>query len=435
MRFSILFTASLLAIGSARGQTIADTSLLMPINKDLPGWIQFSGEYRARAEGYTGGGFVPDRNEGYLLSRFRLNLNLKVRSWLRVYAQMQDSRVLGNDAIPDAAPYQDHFDLRLAYVEGGDIEKSHFAMRVGRQELAFDKERVLGTANWLNTPRSFDAVRATARAGIVRVDLFASSVVNPVDGTFDHHKGGEDLHGAWGTISHLIPGSTIEPYFLWRLGAGLKTEAGAPAKRSIKHPALRIAGTPGRGWDYEAQVIRQYGTIGTDVVRAYAWNLDLGHAWKQALWTPRAYGDFAYASGDNNAHDGVRNTYDQMYPSNHGLYGVADQFGWRNLRDAKAGVELNPIRRLQIASAAHSLYLANSHDGLYNVMGNLIVRKADGSARDHIGQELDGTATFVLNPGFLGGLGFGHIYPGEFLKRAIKGASLNYPFFFVTYAF
>src|SRR6202030_1489641 len=119
----------------------------------------------------------------------------------RAYAQLQDSRVLGNDAIPHAFPYQDTFDLRQAFAEIGDVEKMHFGLRVGRQELKFGDERILGISNWLNTPRTFDAGRGSLNYGKVRVDAFTASVVNPVDGAFDRHKDGEDLHGLYGTIT------------------------------------------------------------------------------------------------------------------------------------------------------------------------------------------------------------------------------------------
>jgi hypothetical protein len=80
------------------------------------------------------------------------------------------------------------------------------------------------------------------------------------------------------------------------------------------------------------------------------------------LWQPRIFGDFAYASGDKNAHDGRNNTFDQIYPSNHSLYGIIDLLGWRNLVDYKTGIVLKPAKKLQCSAVFHDLYLASSHD-------------------------------------------------------------------------
>jgi hypothetical protein len=425
----VLALSSALAFGQS-----SDGSILTPVNGELPNWFHLSGEYRIRAEGYEGASYTADNNQGYLLSRFQLNLDVR-KSWFHMFAQMEDSRVLGNNAIPDAFPYQDAFDLRQAYVEVGDTEKRHFGVRVGRQELKFGDERILGSANWLNDPRVFDAVRATVSYGKFRADAFSASVVNPVDGTFDHHKEGEDLHGLYGTISKVIPGATIEPYFFWHLGGGFKTEEGLAARRSSKTIGLRIARKPGKGVDYTFHLLRQFGEIGSDGISAYAMNFNAGYRFSQVKLQPRPFVDFAYASGDGNAKDGKIGTFDQIYPSNHGLYGIVDLFGFRNIQDIKGGLELLPAKKLKTSVVVHDLYLASSHDGLYNGVGNLVVRKPDGSAGDHIGEEMEGTGTYTFTKYISAGLGYGHLFPGQFIKSATKGSPYNISYLTATYTF
>jgi hypothetical protein len=411
-----------------------DGSILAPVNRELPSWLRLAGEYRVRAEGYEGGSYTADNNQGYLLSRFQLNMDVRF-SWFRIFAQTEDARVLGNDAVPAAFPYQDTFDLRQAFIELGNVEKDHFAVRAGRQELIFGDQRILGSANWLNTPRSFDAVRAVLNYGNVRVDAFSAAVVNPVDGAFDHSKAGNNLHGLYGTITHVLPGATIEPYFLWHLGAGFKNEEGLAARRSTKTVALRIARKPQDKLDYEAHLLRQYGSIGSDSVSAYAMNFDLGYTWSKARLHPRIYADYAYASGDKNPLDGRINTFDQIYPSNHGLYGIVDLFGWQNLRDMKFGAELKPTKRLIVSTVFHNLSLANSRDALYNGVGNAVVRNPAGADGSHIGTEWEGTGAFPFTRYLTSGIGHGHLFPGNFVRKATKGSSYNISYLFLTYAF
>src|SRR5438128_7257494 len=105
-----------------------------------------------------GGGFKPNNEDAYLLSRVRINMFLLPTTWLKFGFQGQDAHVFGKNQNPAVPPYQDSMDLRQGFVEFGDIEKRSVGIRAGRQELAFGDERLLGNANWLNTARSFDAL-------------------------------------------------------------------------------------------------------------------------------------------------------------------------------------------------------------------------------------------------------------------------------------
>jgi hypothetical protein len=164
-------------------------------------------------------------------------------------------------------------------------------------------------------------------------------------------------------------------------------------------------------------------------------NFDLGYTWSKARLHPRIYADYAYASGDKNPFDGAINTFDQIYPSNHGLYGIIDLFGWQNLRDVKFGIELRPTKKLVVSTVFHNLNLANSRDALYNGSGNAVVRNASGAYGTHIGTEWEGTGTFPFTKYLTSGIGLGHLFPGDFVKKATKGSSYNISYLFLTYAF
>jgi hypothetical protein len=91
----------------------ADKKLLSEdLNAELPHWLQLGGEYRARVEGFTGGGFKANTEDAYLLSRLRLNMTIRPESWLKFGFQGQDARVFWKNQNPSAPPYQDTFHLR-----------------------------------------------------------------------------------------------------------------------------------------------------------------------------------------------------------------------------------------------------------------------------------------------------------------------------------
>ena len=162
-----------------------------PLNKELPRWLRFGGEFRSRVEGFTGGSYKPDTSDDYLLTRFRINMRIQATPWLKLFVQGQDAHVFGKNQNLPAAPFQDSMDLRQAYFEVGDTDKKWIGLRVGRQELAFGEDRLIGPSVWLNTPRHFDAAHLTLRHGKLRLDAFASSVVVVQDGAFNKRHGPE----------------------------------------------------------------------------------------------------------------------------------------------------------------------------------------------------------------------------------------------------
>ena len=105
---------------------------------------------------------------------------------------------------------------------------------------------------------------------------------------------------------------------------------------------LRWIGKFPLGWDYDTEIAKQVGSLGNDQVSAWAGHWLLAYTLARAPFTPRLLAEFNYASGDGNPTDGKRNTFDQLYPSAHDLYGLADQVGWKNIEHLRTGVEFKP---------------------------------------------------------------------------------------------
>lgn len=405
------------------------------LNKELPSWLKFSGEFRARLEGYTGGGFKPDTSDAYYLNRIRVNLLIQPVSWIKVFAQTQDSRVFFKNTNPPAPPYQNTWDLRQGYLELGESENGAFGVRVGRQELNFGEQRLVGSSDWNNTARSFDAVRATVHVAGVRLDAFSSSVVVATDGAFDHHRAGDDLHGVYGSINKLLPNTTIEPYILWRVSPRLRNEAGAIANLSEFTNGVHWVGKLPHGFDYGTEMAVQRGSLGSDSIASWAGHWVVGYTAAKLRYKPRFLVEYNYASGDDNAKDGIRGTFDQLYPTAHNKTGLADQVGWKNIKDLRTGVEIKPFKRVSFAGMFHDWYLADPHDALYTTASAAIARNPAGILETHVGEELDGVGMYALNSTTSIGFGFGHIFPGAFLQKATPGKTYNFPYVMFTYGF
>jgi hypothetical protein len=435
---ALLFSITSVAFGQAAAPaaTPAAASWEAPsteINKGLPKWLTFSGEYRARFEGYSGGGYAPNATDDYLLSRLQLNLLIHPSPWFKLFIQGMDARSL--EKFPEVPPFQNSWDIRQAYLELGDTEQSIFGLRVGRQELLYGDQRLIGNSAWTNAERVFDAARGTVKYKGYRLDLFASAVVNPVSGTWDHHQQGNNLHGAYGGIDKIGPRMIIEPYVLWHTQPGIKNEAGLVSRLNEKIGGIRIVGSklPG-GFDYGTEMVREFGSLGSDKIQSWAGHWVIGKTFAGPL-TPRVWFEYNYASGDKNPKDGIRGTFDQLYPSGHDKYGFADQVGWRNIKDTRAGLDTKPRKNVGVNFEYNNWYLASATDFLYAASGAAGARSAAGTAGTHVGQEFDVYGTWTVVKPLTLGAGVGHIFPGDFLKLTTKGNPYTYPFFGITWKF
>lgn len=117
--------------------------------------FRFDGQFRLRgeADGRTAG-VDPD---AATLSRIRAGVHVSLLDWIRVYAQLQDSRAWGTEGNTLTDASADQFDLHQGYADLGRTDA--FTARLGRQSMALADERLVGAIEWTNTAQSFDGVR------------------------------------------------------------------------------------------------------------------------------------------------------------------------------------------------------------------------------------------------------------------------------------
>ncbi len=412
------------------------SSPVTPVNRLLPKWLRLGGEFRDRAEGRTAYGFRPGVDDAYDLTRARLSLEITPRDWVRGFFQVQDARVLGIDRSRVTPALKDVFDLRQGYVEFTAGEKTRLNLRIGRQELIFGTERLVGALDWGNTARSFDAARLTLSSARARVDVFASSVVNININSFDKPLPGQNLYGVYGSLKDIVPQSTLEPYVLWKTLPRARDELGASGDADIVTTGARFVGQLPRAFDYALEGARQEGHFASEEVSAWAIYGIGGLTAVRLPLKPRFSAEYDFATGDRSRTDGKISTFDQLYPTNHSYYGIADQVGWRNIKDFRSGVEVHPHAKLKITFDHHFFWLASAHDGLYNASGVLVVRPpASGALHTDVGREADIFAAWSPMREVTIGTGFGHLFPGRFLKENSPGSSTSFPYAFLTYRF
>jgi len=402
-------------------------------------------------------------DDTFLLQRFRLGLTVKPSDWIKTYVQGQDTRAI--DTKTDNVPFvlgsegDDSFDLRQAYAEVGNLTEFPVSLKVGRQELAYGDERLVGASDWNNFSRTFDAVKLHYQNTEQKfwVDGFAGHVVT-IQGHGPNSNYGFDFNDAdWNdTFAGIYAGTsrltfqTTEAYFLYRNKTDSdplysndngNTVRGYDIKQEIYTVGLRLKSTPGQlhGFDYELEGAYQWGRDGGRLTNSfpnaggimlphYAWALEsrAGYTWTNCPWTPRLGVEFDVSTGDKSQFDHTDQSFLNLFPTNHKFYGYMDLFAWKNVYDPSVNLKVTPYQDKKYAWRSlwaqvdfHSFWLYTNEDAWYRANAVTTVRPvnvAATSAGTYCGSEIDLTVGFAPIKWGKVLAGYSHFWAGTYLR-------------------
>lgn len=335
------------------------SALVAQENTPIP--ISISGQLRLRSE-LDDKGLTQDESTLAHLLRTRLRVTARPMQGVALVAEIQDSRHFGSGD-PDAArgttdASADALDMRQAFVQIDTLLHLPVDLRVGRQEMLFNNERLIGSSNWNNTGRSFDAARGTLKAGDLIIDLFGSRLAAPSPSP----TASQNLYGLWGTYR---PSRMLRTE-LYGLLDNNTTEITRGADSGQSLLSRYTAGLYVKGSvdliDVEIEGIGQTGRIGTSDsaprrdVRAFLASTIIGVTLIEESNT-RLQGLITLLSGDGSSGDTVNETFNTLFGTNHKFYGVMDFFpilsGNLGLVDMSGGIATTPIKGLRIALDGH----------------------------------------------------------------------------------
>jgi hypothetical protein len=164
---------------------------------------------------------------------------------------------------------------------------------------------------------------------------------------------------------------------------------------------------------------------------AWAFILQGGYTWKDVPLTPRMALIVSAASGDQNSKDKDSETFQNLLPSNHGLYGMMDLSSLQNIVDYRFNVTAKPTSTTSVALDVHQQYLETTNDYWYNVAG--VPRNTAGAAvgsgkgfginpsySSDLGQEVDVIGGWTVHRGLLLEAGLGHFFRGDYVKQSLR---------------
>ena len=378
---------------------------------------EFDAEFRLRADTRYGVGENAAREDGFGMSRLRLNFTFRPRKNMRFFVQGQDARVPGLASHRASRPHRNSMDARQGYVEFGRAA-GPVAISFGRRELDILDGRLLGRRGWSNTSPTWDGSMLFLRRGTDGVSLFAASQVDVREG-FDVPSRTRFVYGAVGSIRSLARGQKIEPFFL--------TSRRPRNRASNLGGMLRTAGSRFTGefldtWDYQVILAAQGGGEWDYPHRGWMGVWGLGKTIESAPARPRLGLEWTYASGDRDPTDGRSGTFDTLFPSPHGRYGEQDLTANRNIKILMAGVDLYPRKTLRIDVDFLDLRLVSLQDGLYQLnSARRIAPPPGGATSGFVGSELDLVVRYTPAEKIELRFGVSRFFAGEFVTRNLPG--------------
>lgn len=407
---------------------------LARLGGNWPSWLTVTFVDRVRVESPRSPAARDGSADTYVLNRFRLTAIATLAPWARVTVQGQDSRAGGYEASPVPKSVENHFDLRLASVTLTKKGRRSVSLAAGRQELNLGDRRLVASPDWGNVGRTYDGLRVTGKAPGLTVDGFAVAPVDVGTGGFSRPKHGERAYGMWTTFDRLKRLAYLDVYEVVKYNDTAIGETGSRGSQVVYTTGARAGGPIWRAMSFETDVAVQRGHSASDGLAA--WGTHQGVSWRigPRRLSARLSAEYNFASGDSNPSDGTRKTFDQLYASTHGVWGLADQVGWRNMHHAAVKVELSPVSALRVGGGVNRLALATVNDAWYGVSGSKVALNRAATSRD-LGWEPDLWANVAVSRDLSVGAGVAVLLGGDYVRQTTGVARIWTPYVMSTYKF
>ena len=407
----------------------ADQAMFAPIKHlNLSGngniWASFGGQLKTRHEFWSGFGFgaAANNNDDFNLLRLRLHSDVHLGSSARVFLEGIVSTVSDRD-LPGGRRTGDvdSGDLLNAFIEFQTDAASNKGakLRIGRQEISYGKQRIISAANWSNTRRTFDGVKAIFYMQDWRLDAFWARPVKKIKHEFNKSNDDQEFFGIYAVGSpDYIPGN-IEVYALG-LDRSSRTFNDISGQEERYTLGTRLWGpVTGTSAYYEFEGAYQFGDHGTADIDAFMLTGQLGI--KPAGWLASLDLWIAadYASGDGEL-GGDSETFDPLFPTGHGHFGYTDALGRFNIVDIRPGFQFKAFGGATVKFDFHNFWRADDNDALYNTGGGVIIAGA-ASNESYIGSEIDITLKKNFTKNWNGLLVYAHLFSGDLIEEVIAG--------------
>lgn len=352
-------------------------------------------DFRERYERRLNKDFNSHANDdrGDLFSRWRIGLETQPTSGPKLTLIYQ----YAHDLVQTRAKSYSTVNTDMKIVQLSGAVAQGWKYDLGRQKISVGQERLIGSPEWGNLGRSYDGLRLHD----TKWDVFGASLgVNSTPLHYARVAGATYKQGAsLNSVFYKHDYNTVDTVDVYTLA---RDESGA---------------WNGLDWQYVAAY-----QLGRNLGRDHnAWG---AHGYLGRKVTPSdnifLQGDYASGSGSSDKSQ----TFDPLYPTQHGKWGLADMVGWRNIALVSAGAEHSFSKDTKLKFQYWKYWLANAHDGWYsaagalNKSGSITLIDPTGNSGKDLGSELDLDLTTVTGS-VTWGIGIASFAPGSFVNNLI----------------
>jgi hypothetical protein len=372
----------------------------------------------------------------FLLQRYMLHADWHLGKNFRIFVQLksglQDFRAGGSRPIDEK-----RLDFETAFLEVGNTHKKNWAvLRVGRQELNYGSGRLVSVREGPNVRQSFDGVKIRTQVGAWNVDAWAVRPDLDKPGFFNNAP--DHTTAFWGVYA-ARPFRRRVGYDLYYLGLDRKNAAfergiAEELRHTIGARLWRPIATQEPGVDFDYEGVVQFGSFGSDNIRAWTFASDNGYSLTTVPLRPRFSIKADISSGDNPASHTL-GTFNPIYPIGNYFGVLADTGpGPVNFIDVHPRIQTQLPHSISISTDVVAQWRENINDGVYAVPGFLLV-PANGSRARFVGYRPGAEVRWQLNRHAYFQADYGIFYAGQFLKEASPGRNINYAEFWAGYKF
>jgi hypothetical protein len=420
----------------ARRADVWDSIKYIPIGNDPAWYLSLGGEVRERFEYYSRSNFglQGQTSDSYLLHRMLLHADLHAGDYIRTFFELGSHFAPWRDTA--TPPYVDRWDLQQAFVDvrlplspGDGLDP---VLRIGRQELVLGSQRLVSIRDAPNVRRTFEGFRLGDIVDGVRVDALLARPVLLRAGAFDDTI--NDSQALWGVYVtapvNVLPGTKVDLYYLGFENETAIFAAGAGEER--RHTVgTRLFGAFA-GWDWDWEVLYQFGTLAQQEIQAWGLTTDTGYTHDIMGWKVRMGIKADLGSGDRRAGDGTLGTLNALFPKL-AYFNQAALFGPSNVVDVQPSISVKPNERFAIAVGYNPLWRATTQDAVYTGAGLPIAGTAGQPGR-FTAHQFSVDLTWQLDRHVQLTTGYVHVDTAEVVKNA-GGYDVDFVYASAAYKF
>ncbi|MEK6772381.1 MAG: alginate export family protein [Bdellovibrionota bacterium] len=388
----------------------------------------FSGVARLRYDDNFAKATTGALHTNYTSLRIRPNLNIKVNPDVSVIVEPQYTKTFGavawvpsaaavntpTETVGNAAYTGDPITMNQAYLE---LKMDYgLSLQAGRMALRYGDQFILGSADWADNGRSFDALKFRYTQDKSYIDVIISKVIEN-NKTTNAPATGDDkdmngIYASWFVNDNL---KTLDAYYLYQYDQ--RSAASVPGADTSTNPrpssffgvqGLRfVTAFDNVGW--KAELAQNLGSDGTSFIatgqkdKNDMLDTEVSYNVNDSMKTRVA---LQYFKGGQN--------WIEFYPTTAKQLGIVDVVGRRNLSGFGLHYTATFSERYAMDADYYSFKRTSTDATAYSLGGAIGTTAA--STSDDVGQEIDLVGRFMASKSLTWSLGINIFQPGANIK-------------------